>query len=235
MRHEQRAALDRAPWHDRRRLPLVCRNPLRRSRRSVLRIRGTVWCRDLGRECRLSVAGRHRMMRPLVDSLAQRSLPLIADDPDELYVLLPIRRSLSLLDHHLGMSDPKAGPSVLAEGDDGSSLVGYPQPRAGDLYDAGTPPVHGLAANPAPSPRIARIVLGDKLLVACDGKKWVVSDEEGRLGSSAGTPGWTARSMLSRANQSGSPPKASFTSGSCTSTRRATSLILPGFVEPIHP
>lgn len=141
--------------------------------------------------------GGNAMMRPVVDWLAKRSqhylVPLVADDPDELYVLLPTRRSLVWQRHEWGIPDPDPGPFVLAQGEEGHSLIGVSQPRAIDLYDAGTPPVHGLAAKPPPSSRVARIKIGDELRVERAGKRWTVSDAEGLIGNLRWTPGLDGR------------------------------------------
>lgn len=137
--------------------------------------------------------GGNAMMRPVVDWLAERSqhylVPLVADDPNELYVLLPTRRSLAWQRHEWGIPDSNLCPSVLAQGEDGSSLIAVSLPRAVDLYDAGTPPVHGLAAKPPPSPRVARINIGDELRVERVGKAWTVSDADGPIGNLRWTAG----------------------------------------------
>lgn len=55
-------------------------------------------------------------------------------------------------------------------------------PLARELYDAGTPPVWGLAKRPVPSDRVGSVRIGDRLLVAQVGRHWVVSDAVGELG-----------------------------------------------------
>ena len=64
----------------------------------------------------------------------------------------------------------------------GDRLVGHRLPLARDLYDAGTPPVWGLAKRPEPSDRVSSIQVGDRLRVSQVGRHWVVSDAVGKLG-----------------------------------------------------
>ncbi|NJC13016.1 hypothetical protein F4558_002842 [Micromonospora profundi] len=130
--------------------------------------------------------GGGRLMRPVVERLAQHSrhylVPVLADNPDELYVFLPIRRSIRKQRSELGVPEPEPSPRVLDEYPNGDRLIGVPIPRAADLYDAGTPPVHGLAAKPAPSARIAHVELGSQLRVERVGNRWTVNDGQGSLG-----------------------------------------------------
>lgn len=71
---------------------------------------------------------------------------------------------------------------LISERKNGDRLVGIAGPLAQELYDRGTPPVHGIAAKPAPSPRVAEVRIGDRLRIERLGDQWVVSDADGRLG-----------------------------------------------------
>lgn len=71
---------------------------------------------------------------------------------------------------------------LISTWDNGDRLVGFRLPLSRDLYDAGTPPVWGLAKRPAPSGRVSSIQVGDRLQVARVGRHWVVSDAVGELG-----------------------------------------------------
>jgi hypothetical protein len=64
----------------------------------------------------------------------------------------------------------------------GDRLVGFRMALAQDLYDAGTPPVWGLAKRPTPSERLRFVRVGDRLRVARVRNHWVVSDSMGPLG-----------------------------------------------------
>jgi hypothetical protein len=75
-----------------------------------------------------------------------------------------------------------AGYPELSRRRNGDRLVGITGPFAADLYDAGTPPVHGLAAKPLPSPRLAAVRIGDQLRIERKGDRWIVSDAQGELG-----------------------------------------------------
>jgi hypothetical protein len=72
---------------------------------------------------------------------------------------------------------------VISERGNGDRLIGIAGPLAQDLYDAGTPPVHGLARKPVPSPRVAAVSIGDRLRVERIADQWVVSDAAGPLGN----------------------------------------------------
>lgn len=80
------------------------------------------------------------------------------------------------------MTGHSGGYPVISERGNGDRLIGIAGPLAQDLYDAGTPPVHGFAAKPAPSPRVAGVRIGDRLRVERRGNRWVASDAEGQLG-----------------------------------------------------
>ncbi len=82
---------------------------------------------------------------------------------------------------------------VISTRKNGDRLVGIAGPKAVELYDAGTPPVHGLAAKPPPSPRVANVRIGDALRVQRLGDRWVVFDMEGELGVLRWLPGDDAR------------------------------------------
>jgi hypothetical protein len=77
---------------------------------------------------------------------------------------------------------PDEDQPVISERSNGDRLIGMAGPHAESLYDAGTPPVHGLAAKPPPSPRVAGVKIGDRLQVKRSGSRWTVSDEDGQLG-----------------------------------------------------
>jgi hypothetical protein len=74
------------------------------------------------------------------------------------------------------------GPAELSRRANGDRLIGIAGPFAEELYGAGTPPVHGLAARAGIAPWIADIVIGDRLRVQRLGNNWEVTDERGRLG-----------------------------------------------------
>ena len=71
---------------------------------------------------------------------------------------------------------------VLSRRKDGSVLRGRQLPFGETLYEAGTPPLWGLAARPAPSERVSRVQIDDVLLVERDEHGWSVSDAHGVLG-----------------------------------------------------
>lgn len=48
-----------------------------------------------------------------------------------------------------------------------------------ELYAAGTPPMHGFAAKRPVSERVARVRIGDDLIVERRGAEWVALDYEG--------------------------------------------------------
>ncbi|GIG92382.1 hypothetical protein [Plantactinospora endophytica] len=79
------------------------------------------------------------------------------------------------------MSEHDSQP-VISERKNGDRLIGIAGPLAQDLYDQGTPPVHGLASKPVPSPRVADVRIGDRLRVERVGDQWTVRDREGQLG-----------------------------------------------------
>lgn len=72
---------------------------------------------------------------------------------------------------------------VISTRKNGDRLLGYTSARAQELYSAGTPPVHGLAAKPAPSAeRVAELAIGDRLRVELLEDRWQVSDAAGPIG-----------------------------------------------------
>jgi hypothetical protein len=71
----------------------------------------------------------------------------------------------------------------------GDRLIGIAGPLARDLYAGGTPPVHGLAKKPAPSPRVADVDIGDSLPVERLHNRWVVQGAHEILGNLRWLPG----------------------------------------------
>lgn len=71
---------------------------------------------------------------------------------------------------------------LLSTRKNGDRLVGYSDGFAEELYAAGTPPMHGLAAKPAPSERVQRVRVGDELQVQREGDRWYVLDSDGPIG-----------------------------------------------------
>ncbi|WBC17468.1 hypothetical protein O7600_11820 [Micromonospora sp. WMMA1998] len=71
---------------------------------------------------------------------------------------------------------------VISQRANGDKLIGIAGPLAQDLYDAGTPPVHGLAAKPHRSPRVGDVRIGDRLRVERIGDRWTVSNGQEQLG-----------------------------------------------------
>jgi hypothetical protein len=71
---------------------------------------------------------------------------------------------------------------VISTRANGDRLIGIAEISAEDLYRAGTPPVHGLAARPAPSVRVARVRIGDRLAIQRQDDHWVAQDATGELG-----------------------------------------------------
>jgi len=72
---------------------------------------------------------------------------------------------------------------LLSTRKNGDRLVGFAGPHAVDLYAAGTPPMHGLAASPAPATRVRLVRVGDVLTVGRDLDRWYVRDGHGVLGA----------------------------------------------------
>lgn len=71
---------------------------------------------------------------------------------------------------------------VISTRANGDRLVGIAETSAEDLYRAGTPPVHGLAARPAPSVRVGEVRIGDRLAIRRHDDHWVAQDAIGELG-----------------------------------------------------
>jgi hypothetical protein len=130
--------------------------------------------------------GGGQLMRPIVEWLAKEDrhylVPVMADNPEELYVLSPSRRNAWQQRRKLGIPEPEVVPCVLDEYPNGDRQFGVPMPRAADLYEAGTPPVHGLATEPAPSAHLGHVRFGDQLRVTKVGNRWTVSDDQGLVG-----------------------------------------------------
>jgi hypothetical protein len=76
-------------------------------------------------------------------------------------------------------------------------LIGIAGPLADVLYSAGTPPVWGLAKNPAPSPRVSAVRIGDRLRVERESTRWIVRDSEGHLGTLRWLPGDDGKPVVS--------------------------------------
>lgn len=80
------------------------------------------------------------------------------------------------------MFSRKPKPQVISTRKNGDRLIGETGPLAEDLYAAGTPPMHGLAAKHEASPRVARVKIGDTLRIERVADHWTVSDGAGELG-----------------------------------------------------
>lgn len=80
------------------------------------------------------------------------------------------------------MTDQGRHYPVISERANGDRLIGIAGPLAQELYNAGTPPMHGLAAKHPRSPRVADVRIGDRLRVERARDQWTVSDTHGQLG-----------------------------------------------------
>jgi hypothetical protein len=78
---------------------------------------------------------------------------------------------------------PAEFPDAHSERRNGDRLIGIAGPLAQELYEAGTPPVHGLAKKPAPSPHVATVKIGNRLRVERVGDRWMVSNGGEVLGN----------------------------------------------------
>ncbi|GAA1382286.1 hypothetical protein [Catellatospora chokoriensis] len=80
------------------------------------------------------------------------------------------------------MSSPHAEYPELSRRANGDRLIGVAGPLAEEMYAAGTPPVHGLAAKPTPAAWITDVRIGDRLRIRHVDGRWVVYGDAGELG-----------------------------------------------------
>lgn len=77
---------------------------------------------------------------------------------------------------------PGADEPVISVRANGDRLVGDAGPLAQELYEAGTPPMHGFAAKRPIAARISAIRMGDELRVERQRDEWVALDDQGVIG-----------------------------------------------------